>query len=357
VATLTIAHLHSSYGPTKVLHDVGLVVPDGSVVTLLGPSGCGKTTVLRIVAGFLQPDAGTVLLDSQSLLGLPPERRRVGMVFQSYALFPHLDVWGNVAFGLRMARVGRAEQRQRIGEALELVQLTGLERRKPAQLSGGQQQRVAIARALVTRPGLLLLDEPLSALDKQSRAEMQIELKTLQRTVGITTLFVTHDQEEAMALSDTIVVMREGRIEQAGSPGQVYSQPATPFVAEFVGLSNVVEGAVEAGPMAGLRALRTLQGAELLFADHQPIQSGQPGRASVRPERILVERSSEQVRPNHYPGRVTNAVFLGALTHIFVDTALGELRALAVNTGTGIPAPGDAVTVVIDPASVTVYPR
>ena len=357
MATLTIAHLHSSYGPTKVLHDVGLVVPDGSVVTLLGPSGCGKTTVLRIVAGFLQPDAGTVLLDSQSLLGLPPERRRVGMVFQSYALFPHLDVWGNVAFGLRMARVGRAEQRQRIGEVLELVQLTGLERRKPAQLSGGQQQRVAIARALVTRPGLLLLDEPLSALDKQSRAEMQIELKTLQRTVGITTLFVTHDQEEAMALSDTIVVMREGRIEQAGSPGQVYSQPATPFVAEFVGLSNVVEGAVEAGPVAGLRALRTLQGAELLFADHQPIQSGQPGRASVRPERILVERSGDRVGPNHYPGRVTNAVFLGALTHIFVSTALGELRALAVNTGTGIPAPGDAVTVVIDPASVTVYPR
>ena len=265
-------------------------------------------------------------------------------------------MWGNVAFGLRMARVRRAEQRQRIGEALELVQLIGLERRKPAQLSGGQQQRVAIARALVTRPGLLLLDEPLSALDKQIRAEMQIELKTLQRTVGITTLFVTHDQEEAMALSDTIVVMREGRIEQAGPPGQVYSQPATPFVAEFVGLSNVVEGTVMAGPGGPCAPCVPCKARISCLPTISPYRAASPAVPRCGPSASWWSGASEP-GPNHYPGRVTNAVFLGALTHIFVSTTLGELRALAVNTGTGVPALGDAVTVVIDPASVTVYPR
>jgi spermidine/putrescine transport system ATP-binding protein len=342
-----------------VLRDVSLTVADGSFVTLLGPSGCGKTTVLRIVAGFLEPDSGAITLGGSNLVGLPPERRDVGMVFQSYALFPHLDVFGNVAFGLRMRRTTRGEQRRRVGEMLDLVRLSGLERRRPAQLSGGQQQRVALARALVTRPRLLLLDEPLSALDKQFRAEMQIELKTLQRTVGITTLFVTHDQEEAMALSDTIAVMREGRIEQAGPPLAVYGRPATPFVADFVGLSNVVEGSAEAGPSPGLGQLRTMGGATVAFLERSPFAAGTRLHAVIRPEQITIVAgdSAERTEVNRYSGQVTNVVFLGAVTHLFVETELGSLRLLALTGPTGVPALGQRVTLAIDPAGVTVYPR
>jgi ABC-type Fe3+/spermidine/putrescine transport system ATPase subunit len=340
-----------------VLREVSLSVPDGSFVTLLGPSGCGKTTVLRIVGGFVEPDAGAVTLGGTSLLGLPPERRDVGMVFQSYALFPHLDVFHNVSFGLRMRRAGRAEQRRRVAEMLDLVRLTGLDRRRPGQLSGGQQQRVALARALVTRPRLLLLDEPLSALDKQFRAEMQIELKTLQRTVGITTLFVTHDQEEAMALSDTIAVMRDGQIEQAGPPLVVYGRPATPFVADFVGLSNILEGTAEAGPSPELGLLRTPRGAVLAFRPSGPCAAGARLRAMVRPEQIGVVAGDDSAGAglNRYRGRVVNTVFLGAVTHIFVETELGLLRALAVTSPAGLPAVDQEVTLAIDPAGVTVY--
>ncbi|MEW6037750.1 MAG: spermidine/putrescine ABC transporter ATP-binding protein PotA [Pseudomonadota bacterium] len=236
------------YGTHCALRDFDLDLGEGELLTLLGPSGCGKTTVLRLLAGFETPDSGEILLDGRTLAGVPPEARNVNTVFQSYALFPHLSVFENVAFGLRMRKLGGAEIRERTGSALRMVRLEGLGGRRPLQLSGGQQQRVALARALVNRPRVLLLDECLSALDYRLRREMQLELKELQRQTGITFVFVTHDREEALSISDRIAVMQTGRIEQLGPPRDIYERPANLFVARFAGESNVLKATVTGVP-------------------------------------------------------------------------------------------------------------
>src|SRR5690242_8677997 len=226
-------------------------MPSGEFFSMLGPSGCGKTTTLRMIAGFEQPTEGRILLDGTDMQFTPPHKRNVNTVFQSYALFPHLNVFDNVAFGLRRQKVGKADVRSRVAEALELVQLTGLEKRKPAHMSGGQQQRVALARALVLKPAVLLLDEPLGALDAKLRKNLQVELKALQNELGITFVFVTHDQEEALTMSDRVAVMNGGRVEQVGSPREVYEEPETEFVADFLGVSNLLEADAAAGHANG----------------------------------------------------------------------------------------------------------
>jgi spermidine/putrescine transport system ATP-binding protein len=237
---IRLVELVKRFDHFTAIDGIDLTIPGGEFFSLLGPSGCGKTTTLRMVAGFETPTSGTVLLDGEDQAGIPPNKRHVNTVFQSYALFPHLRVFDNVAFGLRRAHAGKGEIRERVGQALEQVQLSHLASRKPAQLSGGQQQRVALARALVLKPAVLLLDEPLGALDAKLRRQLQVELKALQEEVGITFLYVTHDQEEAITMSDRIAVMNAGHVEQAASPREVYEEPSTAFVADFLGVSNLM---------------------------------------------------------------------------------------------------------------------
>jgi ABC-type Fe3+/spermidine/putrescine transport system ATPase subunit len=241
VSGLRLVGLWRRYGDVVAVEDVSLDVADGEFVTLLGPSGCGKTTTLRMVAGFIAPNGGDIFFDDLRMNAVPPHRRNTAMVFQSYALFPHMSVAENVAFGLRMRKLPKAEQAKRVEEALDMVSLRGLERRRPGELSGGQQQRVALARAVATRPDILLFDEPLSNLDAKLREKVRIEIRDLQRRLGITALYVTHDQAEALAISDRIVVMNEGRIEQVGDPNAIYRTPKSSFVADFVGAANIVD--------------------------------------------------------------------------------------------------------------------
>jgi spermidine/putrescine ABC transporter ATP-binding subunit len=279
--TVTLNGLVKRYGTTVALDGVSLSIVPGEFFTLLGPSGCGKTTTLRSVAGFVTPDAGVVAINGADVTGVPPHLRHVGMVFQHYALFPHRSVAQNVGFGLRMQRVDRAEIARRVAEALALVQLPGHSGRYPSQLSGGEQQRVALARALVTRPAVLLLDEPLGALDKKLRDHMKIELKRLQREVGITTIYVTHDQEEALTMSDRIAVMHRGRVEQVAAPRGLYETPATAFVAGFIGNINLLSGrAAGANTVACGGATLAATGAA---------RAGAAVAVALRPERILLD--------------------------------------------------------------------
>lgn len=242
---LELKNIKKGFGETDVLNGITLSIEKGEFITFLGASGCGKTTTLRIIAGLEAPDSGTVFLDGKDVTAVPPNQRDVNTVFQNYALFPHLNVEGNVGYGLKIKRVPKAEIKKKVAEILELVQLTGYEKRMPSELSGGQKQRVAIARALVNSPKLLLLDEPLGALDLKLRRTMQLELKRLQKKLGITFLYITHDQEEAINMSDRIVVMKDGRFEQIGTPDEIYNHPKTSYVADFVGNTNVISGVVQ----------------------------------------------------------------------------------------------------------------
>jgi putative spermidine/putrescine transport system ATP-binding protein len=291
----------SGDGEVRAVAGVDLDVVDGEFLTLLGPSGSGKTTVLRMIAGFELPTSGTILLDGADVTRVAPFDRDVNTVFQDYALFPHMNVQQNVEYGLRVKGVGRAERRRRATEALEGVRLAEYGRRRPAQLSGGQRQRVALARALVNRPKVLLLDEPLGALDLKLREEMQVELKGIQRQVGVTFVFVTHDQEEALTMSDRIAVFRAGRIEQVGTPAEVYERPATEFVAGFVGTSNVL------GPAAAQQVL------------------GSDGLWSVRPEKIRLVTGDGMVGPDERAaeGTVAEVVYAGPTTRFVVDLEVG----------------------------------
>src|SRR3712207_3818245 len=272
------------FGRAVAVRDLTLAIPRGLFFALLGPSGCGKTTTLRLVAGFEQPEAGEVYIRNRRVTSVPPFRRDFAMVFQNFALFPHLSVAENVAFGLRMLRVPRSERAEEVGNALALVKLQGFADRYPKQLSGGQQQRVAIARALVMKPAVLLLDEPLGALDKNLREEMQVELRSLQRQLGITTVFVTHDQEEALTMSDRIAVMRDGVIEQLGPPREVYERPATEFVATFLGASNLID-AVAVATEGGQSLVEAASGRFLVPGG---FPAGRRLRLAVRPERVRV---------------------------------------------------------------------
>jgi len=317
---LALQGVSRRYGEFVAVRDATVEVARGEFLTLLGPSGSGKTTILMMIAGFVEPSAGRILLDGRDITPLPPERRDFGMVFQGYALFPHMSVAENVAFPLRVRRMGRAERDAKVRAALDLVQLDRFAERRPSQLSGGQQQRVALARALVFDPALLLLDEPLSALDKKLRAELQEELKALHRRVGRTFINVTHDQEEALSLSDRIAILDHGRLVQVGSPEALYERPATRFVADFLGKSNFLEGDVV--PDAGGVVLR--RGATAVVASG----AAPPGRAvlSLRPERIaLVPEGGEA--DNLVEGRIAAWSYLGTGYALTVSTAdLGDLR-------------------------------
>ncbi len=296
------------------MRNLSVAVPRGSLIALLGPSGCGKTTTLRMVAGLEAPDAGRVLVDGRDVTALPPHLRRMGVVFQSYALFPHMSVAANVAFGLRMQGLPRAERTVRAGAALEMVGLSAHAGKRPRQLSGGQQQRVALARALAIEPDVLLLDEPLSALDAKLREELRVEMRILQRRVGATTVFVTHDQAEALAMADMVAVMQAGQIAQLGSPEEVFERPATPFVAEFVGRSARLPGIVEAG--------RVRAGPALLRAPDLP--SAGPVQVFIRPHRIRL-LAPGGVEDNMLDGIVAAVDYTGDAVHVVVDTSSGRV--------------------------------
>ena len=331
---------------------IDLEVPGGEFFALLGPSGCGKTTTLRLVAGFEQPTEGAILLDGVDMARTPPHKRKVNTVFQSYALFPFLSVADNVAFGLRFQDVPRAEARRRVGEALALVQLQGLEKRRPAQLSGGQQQRVALARALVLNPSVLLLDEPLGALDAKLRKALQVELKALQETVGITFVYVTHDQEEALTMSDRLAVMSGGRIEQVGSPTELYEEPATTYVAGFLGVANLFSAT--AGGDGGGRCRLRLGEFDLEASGGDTAASGEV-RVVIRPERVRLEPYGT-TGPNRVPGMVERLVYQGPATQLVVRLATGEpLQALVQNQGEPLSwAQGTAIAVHLPPDALRV---
>jgi spermidine/putrescine transport system ATP-binding protein len=322
--------LVKQFGDVTAVDGIDLEMPGAEFFSMLGPSGCGKTTTLRMIAGFEQPTSGQILLDGDDMAFTPPHKRNVNTVFQSYALFPHLTVRDNVAFGLRRAKTPKNEIKQRVAEALELVQLTGLERRKPAQMSGGQQQRVALARALVLKPAVLLLDEPLGALDAKLRKALQIELKALQQQVGITFIYVTHDQEEALTMSDRIAVMSDGRVEQVGPPSEVYEEPSTTFVADFLGVSNLMR-VVAHGDSDG-RCRVTLGDFELHASRGETHTTGDT-RIVIRPERVHLE-PHESSGENRVPGIVERVVYLGNSNQIIVILANGDkVQALVQNTG------------------------
>ena len=321
---IDLVGLCKEFGGSTVVNDLNLEIAENEFFSLLGPSGCGKTTTLRMIAGFSDPSAGSILLHGKNITSVPPHKRDVNTVFQSYALFEHLDVFGNVAFGLRRARIGRDEVRRRVGEALELVQLGNRDKARPRELSGGQQQRVALARALVNRPQVLLLDEPLAALDAKLRHRMQSELKAIQREVGITFVFVTHDQDEALSMSDRIAVMNGGVVEQCGSPEDIYERPTSVFAAGFIGTSNLMSGTWSEG------AIEVAPGVRVPVPDHEFSASDGEVSVAVRPEKIWMSNlDPTMVRVT---GTVAATVYHGATTQYLVDLAPGvQLTVLEQN--------------------------
>ncbi len=327
-----------TFGPVVAVERVTLDIPPGRLVTLLGPSGCGKTTTLRIVAGLERPSSGRVFIDDEDVTSLPAASRGVTLVFQAYALFPHLTVFENVAYGLRVRRLPEGEVRRRVGEALSLVGLPGLEDRYPAQLSGGQQQRVAVARALVMQPRVLLFDEPLSNLDAKLRKRVRAEIRDLQRRLGITTIYVTHDQAEALALSDVVVVMNQGMVEQVGTPEELYRRPASRFVADFIGEANLLPGRYDGG--------RVTLG-PYTFPLRQEGMAAGPVTVMVRPEAVAVATDGEGL-----PGRVRAGFFMGMTLEYLIDTPLGEVTAVEPLSERGLLPPGTPVVLRPQPAGV-----
>ncbi|KKI16300.1 MULTISPECIES: ABC transporter ATP-binding protein [unclassified Leucobacter] len=337
-----------SYGSTTVLHGVDLSLAPGELICLLGPSGCGKTTALRCIAGLEQVSGGRITIGSDDVTNVPVNRRDVGMVFQQYSLFPHLSVARNVEFGLQMRRISKPERTARIGEMLEIVGLEHLAERFPHELSGGQQQRVALARALVTRPRALLLDEPLSALDAKVRVRLREQIRAIQTELGITTVFVTHDQEEALAVSDRVAVMEGGRIAQLGTPEELYRRPVSPFVADFVGLSNRVDGRLDGGVVR-------VHGASIPVLEAPQLTGvGAEVTAYVRPEHVRLEPVTERIDP--LDAVVVSSGFLGSIRRTVVQLADGATLASQHGADT-VLRPGDSVRVTFAPEAVTVAPR
>jgi ABC-type Fe3+/spermidine/putrescine transport system ATPase subunit len=346
MSSITLQGLVKRFGSVAAVRSLSLEIQEGELITLLGPSGCGKTTTLRMVGGFETPDAGEIFFGDRPVTPLPPERRNIGIVFQSYALFPHMTVWQNVAFGLEMRRESPRAIRNRVTAILDKVQLRGLERRYPYQLSGGQQQRVALARALVTSPAVLLLDEPLANLDAKLREDMRFYIRSLQRDVGITTVYVTHDQAEAMVLADRIAVMRDGLLQQIDRPEEIYRRPSNAWVAEFIGLSNFIPGTV-AGRQNGHLVVRTEAGT---FACAGAVESG-PVVICVRPEVLHFD----EARANRLRGTVRERVFLGNLFDYRIEGP-GGLRLRVQADPSRAYAPGDAIALSFDPSAVWAVP-
>ncbi len=346
-----LEELTKVFGDATAVDGIDLEMPAGEFFTMVGPSGCGKTTTLRMIAGFERPTSGRIMLDDADVAQVPPHRRNVNTVFQSYALFPHLDVAANVGFGLKYKRLTKEEQRKRVAEALALVQLSDYAKRRPVQLSGGQQQRVALARALVLTPRVLLLDEPLGALDARLRKDLQVELKALQAELGITFVFVTHDQEEALTMSDRVAVMSGGHVEQAGTPREIYEEPATTFVADFLGVSNLLGGEAS-GDGAGC-ALKV--GERTLRAGAGAVESRGEVKAMIRPERIVVEAQGTEGE-NRLPGLIERVVFVGPTHDLHIRLLGGSILKVTLrNDGSATPhAEGDAVTLYLPPEALRV---
>jgi spermidine/putrescine transport system ATP-binding protein len=317
IAAISIRDVTKRFGDVTAVDDLTLDIREGEFLTLLGPSGCGKTTTMRMVAGFEEPDEGDILLRGEEVVGVPPNKRHVNMCFQNYALFPHMDVQQNIEYGLKLKKVGKDDR--------SIVRLEGYEHRRPGQLSGGQQQRVALARALVNEPAALLLDEPLGALDVKLRKQMQLELKRIQHELKTTFVYVTHDQEEALSMSDRIAVMNEGVVEHLGTPRDVYERPATPFVADFVGVLNAAELAVSS--IDGDRAVLTINDTDRVVAPAtgHDLATGSLALVAVRPERIAISRGATEANGgSRLSGTVAQVVYLGTLTQFHVDTSAGK---------------------------------
>jgi spermidine/putrescine transport system ATP-binding protein len=326
VADVRLENVTKRFDDVVAVDDLSLEIERGSFFALLGPSGCGKTTTLRMIGGFEEPTEGTIYLGDEPVSGTPPYKRDVNTVFQSYALFPHLNIFENVAFGLRRKGVSKGDVRGRVFSILELVGLSGFEKRKPRQLSGGQQQRVALARALVNKPRVLLLDEPLGALDLKLRKQMQLELKAIQNDVGITFIHVTHDQEEAMTMADGIAIMNAGKIDQLGTPSELYEQPKTAFVAGFLGISNLLSGTV-----SGPGTVRLDEGTEVRLPPEA--LNGRTGKVAVgvRPEKIRVGHAEE----NRLTGRLLETAYVGVATQYVLETRAGNVSVYVQNSEPG----------------------
>ena len=338
-AALRLAELTKIFGASRAVDRVSLSIEPGSMVALLGPSGCGKTTTLRMIAGLLQPNAGEIYLDGAPISRVPVHRRNIGMLFQNYALFPHMTVAQNIAFGLETRRLARAAIDERVADALQLVQLGDYGERMPSQLSGGQQQRVALARAIVVEPALLLLDEPLGALDKSLRQSMQVELRALQRRLGVTTVMVTHDQDEALTMSDRIVIMRDGQIEQVGAPDEVYRHPESRFTASFLGASNFFRGAVT-GKANGLLTVTVPNGPVLCVRTKREV--GSKVTVALRPEAVSVAScegdpsSPNATSPNATSAVIEQLVYHGFVSHLHLRLPTGEPLLAYLRHGTDL---------------------
>jgi len=346
VADVRLENVTKRFQDVVAVDDLSLEVESGKFYALLGPSGCGKTTTLRMIGGFEDPTEGTIYLGERTVTGLPPHKRDVNTVFQSYALFPHLSIYENVAFGLRRKGVRGSDLKGRVEQMLRVVGLEGYGGRRPRQLSGGQQQRVALARALVNGPRVLLLDEPLGALDLKLRKEMQLELKRIQHEMQLTFVHVTHDQEEAMTMADSIVVMNRGRIEQAGEPAELYERPRTAFVANFLGVSNLL-----AGTVAGPEAVR-LDGGEVLKVD-RAVLNGRTGAVSVgiRPEKIRIDGDDV----NTIAGTIVERAYVGVSTQYVVQTPMGQVSVYV--QGAGSHSPGEQLQLSFSPDATFVVSR
>ena len=340
-----VEHVTKHFDDVTAVNDVSITVPGGEFFSMLGPSGCGKTTTLRMIAGFETPDAGRIVLQGSDVTHVPPAKRNVNMVFQAYGLFPHMTVAENIAFGPKIKKLGRAEIASRLSDVIRTVQLDGLQDRHPNQLSGGQQQRVALARALVNQPAALLLDEPLGALDLKLRKEMQLELKELQQRTGTTFVYVTHDQEEAMTMSDRIAVMNGGVVEQLATPRELYQRPASAFVAGFIGTSNLIELRVDRRDDA-LLAMDLGNGERILAVDPADGSEREHATITVRPEWIKLANGAAEDRASYVGGTVIDVVYLGSITQLIVVLRTGErltVHRLNDEVGTIDPRPGEPV--------------
>ncbi len=357
-ASIRLRGLSRHFGDVVALDNVDLDIASGEFMTLLGASGSGKSTMLSLIAGFDEPTSGVVEVSGRALNGVPPHKRNIGMVFQNYALFPHMSVADNIAFSLKQRKVPKAEITQRVGEALDVVELTGLERRRPAALSGGQRQRVALARAIVFRPQILLMDEPLAALDKRLREQLQIELKRIHAELGITFVFVTHDQEEALAMSDRIALVHSGRIEQLGSVEEIYERPVTSYAADFIGESNLFEGPVVRG--AGMARVHAPD-AELSIPTHSTLGEATHGALLVRPEKLQVCGVDDELPTGDkdvVPATVTNVTYLGSATRVDALTASGKHLVARVSADlAGRLRPTDQIKVCWNPRDAWLIPQ
>lgn len=346
---LSLNNISKSYGSTLAVEDFNLEVEQGEFISLLGPSGCGKTTTLQMIAGFEEPTSGSIHINGRDMTSVSPSARDIGIVFQSYALFPHMTVADNVSFGLEMRGIARAEREQRVAEALELVHLNDFAGRFPKALSGGQRQRVALARAIVIRPHLLLLDEPLSALDAKIREDMQIELRNIQHTIGVTTILVTHDQAEAMAMSDRIAVMNKGRLAQVGAPFDTYENPGDTFTSNFLGKTNLFDGEVlsQSGEQLRIRC------GDFEFETNGQARIGDAVTLSIRPEKIHLVEADEGL----LNATIGTRIFLGNCWVYQLNSALGTLQLTLQNSGATVAAEGEQVGIRWSQKAIRVLPR